>query len=339
MTEAPSSKKFAGVRKPGPTAASDKIQPPPDENGDGNWSTGEVDEALAAQDGRRSGSGNGKERERRENEGEKGDEPRECSGALREHEHDFAEEHFERDKQAFEEFIHELGDDAGQDRLLDWIADKTAAARARREPLRPSAADMVKKTVSEPPVAKAAPSALSKIDFVESSNGPAFFSQTIVAPDALVTLLLCKRHLPLTVCTTSAINDVLNNLEKVKYVKQFNRRNEKRELIDVTTWPSESTISKEDWRDAYRNFAVILCAAVSDAVCNLFDEHLAFLCARLEFKVSFPAILEFDIEVRKNFFLGDGVKYQTRTPAATVILGGTTPTCENSTSRKTLCSR
>ncbi|KAI0083538.1 hypothetical protein BDY19DRAFT_910526 [Irpex rosettiformis] len=335
----PSSKRFAGVRKRGPTAASDKIQPPPDENGDGSRSTGEVDDTLAAQDGRRSGSGNGKEGERRDDEGEKGDEPGEHSGAHDEQQHDSAEEHFERDKQAFEDFIHELGDDAGQDRLLDWIADKTAAARARREPPPPSATDVVKKTVSEPPAAKAAPRALSKIDFVESSNGPAFFSQTIVAPDALVTLLLSKRHLPLTVCTTSAINDVLNNLESVKYVKQFNRRNERRELIDISAWPSESTISKEDWRDAYRNFAIILRAAASDAVCNLFDEHLAFLCARPEFKLSFPAILKFDIEVRKNFFLGDGVKHQTRTPAATVILGGTTTTCENPTSRKTLRSR
>ena len=76
MVEASSSKKFAGVRKRGPAEMADKVQPPPDESDEGTRDTGEVDDALGAQEGRSYGTENAKGKAREENDGEGGKAPK-----------------------------------------------------------------------------------------------------------------------------------------------------------------------------------------------------------------------------------------------------------------------
>lgn len=140
----------------------------------------------------------------------------------------------------------------------------------------------------------------SRIAVAKETN---LFARKAKAPEALVTLLSTRHHLPLTMCTNSALRTIRSGTG-LKYNKVYNTSEEKHNLIDVGQWPVESSMSLEDWRQAWPNFLVILDAAAESETTSLFKAHYDALCEKEEIEHSFEIILEFDIEIRQAFFAG-----------------------------------
>lgn len=216
------------------------------------------------------------------------------------------------------DLLASVGDDARQEvqRWIEWkmanapAADSGTAALqktgVKKAPLPPSTSQPLGgPTVSSSNLvanAALAPSTATPVITTTGSTPSAaapkismsrtgeFFSNSVEAPEALITLLLSKHYLSLTLCTTAAMKDIATNPAAVKYTKIHDRWSVKRDLIDASFWPSEAWMSKEDWLDAYRNFDTILGEAAEADVRNLFKEHFDFLCKRPEFRDSFAVI-------------------------------------------------
>lgn len=299
---------------------------------DGNHNSGASDENRA-KDGKAVGtSGNSEKGDSNDESDEGGDKEDVEDGLIGASAADHADKlAAPNDDASLEELLSLVGADARKD-VRDWIDRKlggsanlarggmtatqttatSAPASVAPRAFNNIALPQIPATVAPPAKsanpAVAAPVATStpKISMTHSGE---FFTNSVDTPEALVTLLLNRHHLPLTLCTTAAVNDIATNPAAVRYTKVHDRWSVKRELIDTSNWPSETSMSKEDWLDAYRNFDVVLREAADADVGKLFKDHFDFLCGRPEFRDSFPVILKFDIEVRRRFFVGSWKKF------------------------------
>ncbi|KAI0337028.1 hypothetical protein BDW22DRAFT_1038186 [Trametopsis cervina] len=129
------------------------------------------------------------------------------------------------------------------------------------------------------------------------------FDNKIKAPEAVLALIKHQHHLPLTMCTNKALKDLKKST--VKYVKVHNSRTgAKNTLVDTSLWPGEDDMCVEDWRQAWKNFLVVLGQAADAETVELFKDHFEHLCDKDEIEESFESVLKFDIEVREDFFGG-----------------------------------
>lgn len=178
-----------------------------------------------------------------------------------------------------------------------------ATPRASPTPARPlpAGASSSKATSSKVALSKGVP-----ISFSHQPVAANFFDGIAVRPNPrLAELLQNFSHLPLSACTTAAIRDYNENPGKHKISKYSDGRGDEKKMLDVSTFPAESTLSADEWRDAYQNFLDILRGVCTLDVTAAFEAHHLWLCRREDFNESFPGILEFDTELRRAFFIRD----------------------------------
>ncbi|KAI0085855.1 hypothetical protein BDY19DRAFT_908833 [Irpex rosettiformis] len=245
---------------------------------------------------------------------------REIGGAdgSDEHSEDGDDPVFSENKSAFRNMLTEM-QSTQREKLLAWIDGKLQAreantgsqgveVRKRADGHAPSpSAPVVSRTQS----ATLQPTSLSQTRPTMTLAEGNFFSLTVEAPEPLIALMVNRHYLPLTMCTTDAVKDItINKAGKVKYAKQYDRFGTKHDLIDASTWGDELSMTKEEWRDAYHNFDIILREATSNPdIQALFKSHFDFLCTTEVFRNNFPAALRFDIEVRQKFLLNNHTKF------------------------------
>ncbi|CDO71596.1 hypothetical protein BN946_scf184911.g66 [Trametes cinnabarina] len=122
----------------------------------------------------------------------------------------------------------------------------------------------------------------------------------------LITLLKLGFHLPLTLCTNEAIELVRAQPTLLVDKRYTDSDGNKVTIVDVHAgWPDECEISSEDWKDAWANLLEVLPEVflLPEAV-ERFRAHYEFLIRQTNFKVRFPAIRRFDIDIRHNYFWG-----------------------------------
>ncbi|CDO77643.1 hypothetical protein BN946_scf184946.g37 [Trametes cinnabarina] len=121
----------------------------------------------------------------------------------------------------------------------------------------------------------------------------------------LITLLKLGFHLPLTLCTNEAIEVVRAQPTRLADKRYTDADGNKVLIVDVNAgWPEEREISSEDWKDAWANLLQVLPEILVPDGVKRFREHFEFLSRQQNFKVRFPAIRQFDIDVRHNYFWG-----------------------------------
>ncbi|GBE86646.1 hypothetical protein SCP_0905260 [Sparassis crispa] len=130
-----------------------------------------------------------------------------------------------------------------------------------------------------------------------------FESRLVDAHPQLIALLANGFHLPLSMCTTSSIREMHKHPEKIRYRKMHDGQGSKRELIDITAWRAEDSLQPEEWRDAWRNYMEILPQVCEPAITKRLLEHFLWLCELDELNTMFAVILEFDIDVRRGYWL------------------------------------
>lgn len=135
------------------------------------------------------------------------------------------------------------------------------------------------------------------------SKGSLFSTKTEPHP-AVLDLLANRHHVPLSLCTNEAIQSMYAHPEKVKYMGIHDANGTKKNLLDVSTWGAEENLSIEDWRDAWKNFLIVVEKMFEQKVLILFQDHFDFLCNSRHFKRSFETVLTFDIDIRRRFFAG-----------------------------------
>lgn len=154
------------------------------------------------------------------------------------------------------------------------------------------------------PVTPVAPVNTAAATLICVDHTGTLFDDRHVAPQALVDRLAANHHLPLTMCTTAAIRAVNTGLRTLEFKKYWDHRGQKRELVKDDDWPAEVMLSREDWRDAWRNFLALLSRGAHPDTVSLFQAHFDWLCVRDEFNTDFESVLAFDIRVRHTFFEG-----------------------------------
>lgn len=130
------------------------------------------------------------------------------------------------------------------------------------------------------------------------------FDTRIEAPKCVLSLLANQHHLPLSVCTTSALRMMQADPSSMKYHKVHDTEGAKKELLDVSTWPKEEGLTLERWHNGWRNFFGVLEHTAKPEVRNLFQSHFDYLCAQDDLESDFASILTFDIDVRQKYFGG-----------------------------------
>lgn len=135
------------------------------------------------------------------------------------------------------------------------------------------------------------------------------FDHKLRAHKSVVALLVNGHHLPLTLCTTSAMKRMTTDPSCIRYQKQWDSKGVRKELLDANTWPKETNMTREEWRDGWTNFLAILRKVADANIVDMFQEHYDYLCASEEMAGVFPAVLEFDIEIRQTFFGGAMKKF------------------------------
>lgn len=201
--------------------------------------------------------------------------------------------------EAYTKFLAELAKDRVQ--TMKWLETVRIHPRSR-EPRAPPP----KITVN----ANANASSRTVLGISRDERVVGIYRRRIEPHPALAALLANGHHLPLTLCTTSALLEMQGDPARVKYSKLHDRMGVKKELLDVSTWKKEAEITIEEWRDGYKNFPVILDSIFAVEVIDLFKLHFDALCEKREMMSSFDVILRFDIEIRQNFFCGGRVAFE-----------------------------
>ncbi|KAL1942665.1 hypothetical protein VTO73DRAFT_4905 [Trametes versicolor] len=121
----------------------------------------------------------------------------------------------------------------------------------------------------------------------------------------LIDLIELGFHLPLTLCTNDAIEAVRLQPELLVVRTLHDADRQKVAVVDVHSgWQDEYSLGSEDWRDAWTNYLQILPEILEDEAVDRFRRHHDFLVKQPNFKQRFPAILRFDIGVRRDYFWG-----------------------------------
>ncbi|KAI0634366.1 hypothetical protein C8Q77DRAFT_746622 [Trametes polyzona] len=121
----------------------------------------------------------------------------------------------------------------------------------------------------------------------------------------LVDLIELGFHLPLTLCTNEALEAVRMDPTRLVVKNLHDADRQKVAVVDVANgWPDEFSMCSEDWRDAWTNFLQILPEVLEPEGVERFRRHHDFLVKQPNFKVRFPAILRFDINIRRDYFWG-----------------------------------
>lgn len=137
---------------------------------------------------------------------------------------------------------------------------------------------------------------------VEAGRGN-LLSGNRAAPNALLgTHLRQGFHLPLTLCTSDAVARAARDpavLTLKKHPMPMNQGTIR--VLDTACWPGEADLSKETWRDAYKNFLKVVAKIATAEIVDRFREHFEYLEDSDDIKADFRAVLAFDIEIRQRY--------------------------------------
>ncbi|KAI0646278.1 hypothetical protein C8Q79DRAFT_926285 [Trametes meyenii] len=119
----------------------------------------------------------------------------------------------------------------------------------------------------------------------------------------LMALLRQGFHLPLTLCTNAAIEAVQMKPSLLVCMDLADANGTEVSMVDpYSGWPDESSLTSEEWKDAWSNLLHVLPSIIEPAGVSRFQKHFDLLRNQENFLWRFPAILKFDIKIRYTYF-------------------------------------
>ncbi len=135
-------------------------------------------------------------------------------------------------------------------------------------------------------------------------QGPDLFDRRQVDADPkLRAVLELGFHLPLTLCTSEALEAVAHGTKELTMTTYDDKDHKKRRVVNVRLWPSEEDMAPDEWRDAWLNYLEILEDTCETVVHERFKQHYEYLSRQANFTTRFPGILRFDIALRRAYFV------------------------------------
>ncbi|KAG1836804.1 hypothetical protein DFJ58DRAFT_734749 [Suillus subalutaceus] len=121
-------------------------------------------------------------------------------------------------------------------------------------------------------------------------------------PRPILNLAKAKIHVPLTLLTLAALQQIHLNPTCVKMKKGLILDDPKKSVMDTSIFPAESTLPADRFYKAYSNFLKMMALIADEAMIEWFVEHRDFCLSRDEFSDNSNAVLNFDIEICWKFF-------------------------------------
>ncbi|TFK78165.1 hypothetical protein K466DRAFT_571011, partial [Polyporus arcularius HHB13444] len=119
----------------------------------------------------------------------------------------------------------------------------------------------------------------------------------------VIAMLRNGYHVPLSAFLKSEIERI--NDGKVKSSKVDSRNNLTMYILDLSGCPNERTLDPDQWRDAWSNLLKIMDRVVRPREAERWLTHFEYLYDLEWFRDEFQAVLEFDVDLRKSWFLED----------------------------------
>ncbi|KAI0358294.1 hypothetical protein OH77DRAFT_1260219 [Trametes cingulata] len=143
----------------------------------------------------------------------------------------------------------------------------------------------------------------------DADDAPDLFDQSHVAPHPqLVEMLHTNWHVPLTALTTEALKQLNRDASKLKTTKAVTKAQSTVRIIDLAPFGDEAKMCVGDWQEAWRNLLRILPRILGSKEVDRWREHYDFLIEHDDFRSDFPALLEFDIKLRTDWFTAERSK-------------------------------
>ncbi|KAI0348736.1 hypothetical protein OH77DRAFT_1526226 [Trametes cingulata] len=143
----------------------------------------------------------------------------------------------------------------------------------------------------------------------DAPDAPDIFDQSHVAPHPqLVEMLRTNWHVPLPALTTEALKQLNRDGSQLKTTKAVTKDQTTVRIIDLAPFGDEAKMSPDDWQEAWRNLLRILPRILGCKEVERWRKHYEFLIEHDDFRSDFPALLEFDIKLRTDWFTADRAK-------------------------------
>ncbi|KAF8954390.1 hypothetical protein BDZ97DRAFT_1676986, partial [Flammula alnicola] len=120
-------------------------------------------------------------------------------------------------------------------------------------------------------------------------------------PDCIPLLVKCKRTPPLSLFLGDSLDRIKAGRD-IKYVKIGIGEHANTKILDVSTFPLDSTLTEIQWSQAYNTFLNFISAAVGEKLYTGFVSHFDNMLSDQDFSRYFPAYRQFDEKLRQRFF-------------------------------------
>ncbi|KAH9921220.1 uncharacterized protein BXZ73DRAFT_104509 [Epithele typhae] len=127
----------------------------------------------------------------------------------------------------------------------------------------------------------------------------------------LITMFRNGHYIPLTALTNESLRAIRSDGSKRKLVKAEPLQGEKKHhILEVSVFPDERTMSAPDWEEAWKNTLEGLMPGVcEEAIIARWRAHVDYIKNEIDYKTSFPALRQFDLDLRHAWFTqGPGKK-------------------------------
>ncbi|KAF8071426.1 hypothetical protein FPV67DRAFT_1666919 [Lyophyllum atratum] len=135
-------------------------------------------------------------------------------------------------------------------------------------------------------------------------------------PGCLLDLLESRTHLPLTMLTTSVLEDFLTNPGSIKWTKVTGADGKSRTVVDVGKYPLEPTLPHGQFNEAWENLLVAYAQVWPEDIMVKWRKHKAYLMRVTDWEKNYESTLLFDIEIRRKYLatrrMFDGDTYAER---------------------------
>jgi hypothetical protein len=148
------------------------------------------------------------------------------------------------------------------------------------------------------------PTLPSRILFSASHELPALSSSSDFSYGIhpfIVALAKNKVHLPLTLFTSNSTRKLHTETTSLKQNTVYNSLGIKCHILDLAQFSEEPKIDIVDWHEGWQRYLVFLDTHCEIEIATRWRDHYHFLSAHDDFRINFPALLQFDIEERTRY--------------------------------------
>ncbi|KAF8963308.1 hypothetical protein BDZ97DRAFT_1821575 [Flammula alnicola] len=122
----------------------------------------------------------------------------------------------------------------------------------------------------------------------EQANGNELSEHDNSIPDCIPLLVKCKRTPPLSLFLGESLDRIKAGRD-IKYIKVGIGEHANTKILDVSTFPLDSSLTEIQWTQAYNNFLNFISSAIGERLYTGFVSHFDNMLSDQDFSRYFPA--------------------------------------------------